>query len=256
MQSRSNTNLKGIDISHYQGSIDFNKVAAAAIQIVYIKATEGTSYTDPLLKTYYAGAKAAGLKVGFYHFFRANKGAVQQAQFFVNAIQGMAYDCRLMLDIETTQGLGKDTLSGLAKTFLDEILNLTGQDGVLYTYTSFAKTSLNSTLAAYPLWIADYGRNTPNVNGIWNSWVGFQYSDKGVVPGIAAGVDSDEFTEDILLTKTKGRDINVVSDWAKEAWTKAVALNVFDGSEPGGAMTREMLAVILEKLGLLNQSSK
>jgi GH25 family lysozyme M1 (1,4-beta-N-acetylmuramidase) len=62
--------MKGIDISAYQPNVDFEKVKAAGIEVVYIKATEGTSYINPYLKKHAAAAKAAGLKVGFYHFFK------------------------------------------------------------------------------------------------------------------------------------------------------------------------------------------
>lgn len=64
--------MKGIDIASYQQNVDFQKVKNSGIEIVYIKATEGITYTNPLLELQYSGAMAAGLKIGFYHYLRAN----------------------------------------------------------------------------------------------------------------------------------------------------------------------------------------
>lgn len=204
MQSRSGSNLDGIDVSHYEGSIDYAKVKASGIQVVYIKATEGTSFKDPTLDRNYNNAKANGLKVGFYHFFRARdeENAKQQASFFVDAIKEMDYDCKLALDLETTQNLDKSTLSNLAKIFLDEVTRLTGKEVVVYTYTYFARSNITGVLGNYPLWIAHYGVSTPGSNPIWDSWIGFQYSDTGSISGISGDVDLDEFTREIFLDGT------------------------------------------------------
>lgn len=203
MQSRGTDNLKGIDVSHYQGTIDYEKVKNAGIQVVYTKATEGVTYKDPTLNANYENAKARGLKVGLYHFFRAKDedNAKQQAQFFADTIKGLDYDCRLMLDLETTQGLDKDTLSNLAKIFMDEVKRLTGKEVVLYTYTSFARNNITDVLKDYPLWIAHYGVSTPGSNPIWDSWIGFQYTSTGSLDGVPGNVDMNEFTPEILLSK-------------------------------------------------------
>jgi GH25 family lysozyme M1 (1,4-beta-N-acetylmuramidase) len=201
MQSRNSNNLRGIDISNHQGNIDFAKVKAAGIDVVFTKATEGVGYTDPFLETNYKNAKAAGLKIGFYHYFTPldENDTRAEAKAFVDVIKGRDTDCRYALDIEEARGLDKATLSNLAKLFLDEVKRLTGKEVVLYTYTNFAQNNLTDVLKSYPLWIAPYGVNTPGINPIWNDWVGFQYSSSGAVDGISGNVDMDEFTKDILL---------------------------------------------------------
>jgi GH25 family lysozyme M1 (1,4-beta-N-acetylmuramidase) len=195
-------NLKGIDISEFQGSVDFAEVKASGIDVVYIKATEGTTYVNPYLKTSWQGAKDAGLYVGFYHFFRAKDqdNARQQAQYFVNSISGMTYNCRLVLDIETNEGVSRSDLSTIAKVFLDEVTALTGATPVVYTCPSFISENLDSTLAAYLLWIADYSSDAPGSNSIWSSWAGWQHSDSGNVSGVTGHVDLDVFTNDIFAT--------------------------------------------------------
>lgn len=249
------TTMKGIDVSAYQSNIDFNKVKRAGIEVAYIKATEGISYTNPYLRKHAVVAKAAGVKVGFYHFFRARSvaNAVQQAQHFVNAISGLSYDCKLALDIETTESLGKSALNSYAKAFLDRVALLIGKTPVLYSYTSFINSYLTSALNSYPLWVADYRSGSPASNSVWGSrWIGWQYSSTGTVSGISGQVDLDVFTNEILIT---GRDVNKVSDWAAASWKKACNLGLFDGTEPGSPLTREMAAVILDRLSLLDHDT-
>ena len=68
MQSRNSSNYKGIDVSHWLGNIDYKSVLESGVDIVYIKASEGKSYIDPMLHTNYINAKSQGLLIGFYHF--------------------------------------------------------------------------------------------------------------------------------------------------------------------------------------------
>jgi GH25 family lysozyme M1 (1,4-beta-N-acetylmuramidase) len=193
--------MKGIDISSYQPSVDFEKVKAAGIEVVYIKATEGTSYTNPYLRTHAVAAKAAGLKVGFYHFMspKTAANAVEQAKYFINTIGDLAYDCKLAQDLEKTGDLAKAILNSVAKAFLDEVKTLTGTTPVLYSYTSFIKSYLTSSLTGYPLWIADYRSGSPGTNGVWADWIGWQYSSSGVVAGITGNVDLNVFESEILI---------------------------------------------------------
>ena len=201
MQSRSSGNLSGIDISNWQGVVDFAKVKQSGIQVVYMKATEGNYYTDSYLNSNYNGAKSQGLLVGFYHFFRPSteSNAKDQAAYFVNALKGKNSDCRLALDLEVSGGLSRSQLTNLAIVFLEEVKRLTNKDVVIYTYSNFAKTNLNSYLNIYPLWIAEYGVTTPQNNGIWNSWIGFQYSSSGNVSGVNGNCDLNVFLNEILL---------------------------------------------------------
>ncbi len=199
MQTRSERNLKGIDISHWQGEMDFFKIKSNGIKVVYIKATEGLNCIDNHLTKNYEGAKAQGLLVGFYHYFKPSVDARAQGRFFVNSIGKKKYDCRLALDIEVTDGLKSEDLTAMCITFLEEVKKLTGKEVVVYTYTSFANTSLNSKLAVYPLWVAHYNVTTPGLNKIWNDWIGFQYTDLGRITGINGRCDLNEFTEEIII---------------------------------------------------------
>ncbi|MGL4738172.1 MAG: GH25 family lysozyme [Cellulosilyticaceae bacterium] len=202
MKSRGEANLKGIDVSHWDGKVDYAKVKASGVKVVYIKASEGVSGVDPMMEEHYKGAKAAGLKIGFYHFMQPvnEADATKQAQHFINTIQGKHYDCRLALDLEINKkSLSKDQITATAIAFLNQAKQLTGKGTVVYTYTSFVKENLTERLKDYRLWIAQYGVTWPDENGIWDGWIGFQSSEHGKVPGISGDCDIDEFTEDIIL---------------------------------------------------------
>ena len=102
--SPSSSNIyEGIDVSDWQGFIDYSQVAASGIQIVYIRSSEGFSYVDSQFENNYKNAKAAGLKVGFYHYLTARtvEDAVNQATFFVSTISGKSPDCKLAMDFES-----------------------------------------------------------------------------------------------------------------------------------------------------------
>lgn len=214
MEGRNSNNLKGIDVSNWQGNINFKSVKNEGIEVVYIKATEGDYFKDSYAKQNYERAKAEGLKVGFYHFFKLNKNAKRQAKYFIdylNEIEATDYDCKLALDVETTEGRSAYELTTLCIEFLEEVRKITNRDVVVYTYTSFANNNLDNRLGAYPLWIAEYGVKAPKDNRVWSSWIGFQYSDKGNVAGVSGNCDINEFKEEILDVKNNFKLYNATT---------------------------------------------
>ena len=142
------------------------------------------------------------MKIGFYHYFRPSLDSKAQARHFANTISGKVSDCKLALDLEVADNFSKSALTDKALTFINELKSLTGLDIVVCTYTYFARTNIDSRLGVYPLWIAHYGVSTPGSNPIWNSWVGFQYSSTGSVPGISGNCDMNEFKNGILLNSS------------------------------------------------------
>ena len=202
LSASSSIRYQGIDVSSWQKTVDYAKVRADGIDIVYMKASEGRTYRDPYFQTNYQNAKANGLKVGFYHFLRATNvsQARQEAEFFASVIQGLEPDCRLAMDFETFGNLTTSEINQIGLTFLKRVEELTGKKMVVYSNTYTARTIWSQEIASqYPLWVAQYGPENPSDNGKWNSWIGFQYTDKGRVNGINGYVDRDYFTEDILL---------------------------------------------------------
>lgn len=199
----SDTIYEGIDVSAYQGYIDYERVKNAGIEVVYIKSSEGTTLEDPYFRRNYDNAKANGLKVGFYHFIRARneEEARNEAEFFARVISGTNPDCRLAMDFEVFGDLSVEEINRISFAFLEKIQELTKKECVIYSDAYNARNTFSRELAEnYPLWIAEYGVETPIDNGKWEYWVGFQYTDAGRVDGIEGNVDRDKFTDGILQT--------------------------------------------------------
>lgn len=194
----------GIDVSGYQGNIDYSKVAKAGIKIVYMKSSEGNSYVDSRFERNYTEAKKNGLKVGVYHFLTARSisQAEHQAQFFVSLISNKSIDCKLAMDFENFGNLNKKQINEIAIAFINKVKELSGKEIVVYSNTYTATYVFEGEVTDYPLWVAQYGVNQPQDNGNWTSWVGWQYADDGEVNGINARVDMDKFTKEILLSDT------------------------------------------------------
>lgn len=188
-------NISGIDISNWQGEVDFSQVKNAGYSIAYIKATEGEHTPNATLDVNYASAKANGVKIGFYHFLHGNEDGKTQAQFMYNTIKDKSYECKIAIDVEVTDGASVDTLSQIVCDFADTITSLTGNNVVIYTYTDFLTNNLNNTINKYPIWIAEYGVSKPSVD----NYIAWQYSESGTVAGVNSEVDLDFFTEDIFL---------------------------------------------------------
>lgn len=228
MQSRSANNIQGIDISHYQSDIDIQAAAKQGIKIVYLKATEGEHTTDPAFKDLYSKVRAAGLKVGAYHFFHAggNYTVNKQTENFCTAIEGMSLDCLPTVDIEDGgyHGGTPGEITAQIIAFVDEVKAKTGLDCAVYSNTNFIKEHLlaeSDKLEKLNLWVAHYGVNTPGENGIWQDWTGFQFSENGNVGGCLT--DLDEFTSDILISPVKV-GIDTLADYTKWPGTEKLRL--------------------------------
>lgn len=200
----SNVIYQGIDVSSWQGSIDFSAVKNSGIEVVYIKSSEGQSYIDPYFESNYQNAKANGLKVGFYHYVTARtiEQAQVQANFFARVVSGKQADCRLAMDFESFGNLSTTEINEISKSFLETLENATKSEAVIYSNAYSARTIFSNELTNYPLWVANYGVSEPGSNGKWETWVGWQYTSTGYVNGISGYVDRNQFTDGIFLSST------------------------------------------------------
>lgn len=193
---------RGIDISEFQGEIDFEEVRRSGIEAVYIRVGAG-DYTDEYFAENYERAKAAGLKIGFYHYVTARsvEEGRRQARFFASLAAGREPDMRLAMDFEYFGSLSVSQINAISEAYLDELTALTWREAVIYSDLSNARNIFSRALAEkYPLWAAQYGADEPSANGKWREWVGFQYTDEGRVGGIYGNVDRNIFTEGIFLS--------------------------------------------------------
>lgn len=204
LSPQSGLSYEGIDVSDWQGYIDYSQVKSSGIDVVYIKSSQGSNIKDPYFEINYENAKANNLKVGFYHFLTATtiEEANQEAIFFSSVISGKQADCKLALDYEQFNGVGTEQINQIAMAFIQKVKELTKKQVVIYSDLYNSENTFNSELASQgELWIAYYGdyRNLENVNASWNTFIGVQYTDQGNIPGINGNIDRDLFTEEIFL---------------------------------------------------------
>jgi GH25 family lysozyme M1 (1,4-beta-N-acetylmuramidase) len=196
---------EGIDVSNWQGTIAWPRVAAAGKRFVYMKASESTTYVDPTYTANRTQARAAGLLVGAYHFAQptATAGdALAEADHFIAAATPTHGDLLPVLDLEQTGSLAQGPLTQWVQAYVARVLVRTGVHTVIYCSPNFWKTYMGDTtwFAANGydvLWIAHWtGAMSPTVpaNG-WNGkgWTFWQYTSDGVVPGITGRVDLNRY---------------------------------------------------------------
>lgn len=181
--------VRGIDVSHYQGTIDWNSVAKARAAFTFIKATEGTSGYDSEFQANWSGSHAAGLLRGAYHFFQPGEDPRQQAMNFLKVVQPRPRDLPPVLDVEA-KGEPREIIAGI-KTWLTAVELAAGKTPILYTNPSYWADLKVSDFGRFPLWIAEYGVAAPKVPEGWSTWTFWQFSESGVVPGIQGYVDFD-----------------------------------------------------------------
>lgn len=190
--------VKGIDVSVWQGEIDWQQVKNSGVEFAIIRVggrgmDEGGIYTDDLAQSYYEGATAAGLKVGAYFFSQAItvEEAVEEAEFVLDAVKDwdvqmpLVYDWEYMGEDVRTSKMDSRTLTDMAKAFCDTIKEA-GYEPMIYFGRNQSMNMMKlEELVDYPFWLAMYSTvmDYPYKIDMW------QYTDQGTVPGIAGNVD-------------------------------------------------------------------
>lgn len=201
--------IRGIDISHWNGNIDFDRVKASGIDFVIIKAggSDYGFYTDKMFKLNYEKAKAAGLNVGAYYFvgkkFLGAGAGVADAMRFLQIINGMQFEYPVFLDLETTPATQKEEATKAAKAFC-ETMEKAGYFVGIYAsdISGFKEKLIRDDLTQYAFWVARYSQEQPQYVKEWQMW---QYTSKGVNPGVSGSVDLDQSKIDYsLIMKKKG----------------------------------------------------
>lgn len=185
--------IRGIDISHYQGDIDWDQLQNAMIEkcpirFIVMKATEGSSKIDPSFKYNFKQALEYGYIRGAYHFWSNHSSARQQAYFFLNNVPLESGDLPPVLDVEhkpkdkSVEDFQQDIL-----TWLHIVEDRYHVKPIIYTYYKFKKQYLDTPVFDdYPYWIAHYYVDKIEYQGEWKFW---QHTDAGKLPGIKGYVD-------------------------------------------------------------------
>jgi lysozyme len=189
-------NVRGIDISHYQNNIKWEKLRNASlnndpVRFVHIKATEGSDLFDDDFNDNFFQAKENDFIRGAYHFFIPGVDAAAQANFYLHQVHLVPGDLPPVLDIEKKGKLTKQQLQKDVKKWLDIVEKKYGVKPILYTSYKFKKDYLNEPVFNdYPYWIAHYYINKLEYKGDWVMW---QHTDCGKVEGIKGFVDCNIF---------------------------------------------------------------
>jgi len=195
--------IPGIDISHWQGTINWQSVRSSGVRFAFIKATDGSTYVDEKFAANWQNARQAGLLCAPYHYFKPLSDAKNQAELFLDTIQLEKGDLPPALDLEESANLRNNTLIQRVEIWISEVENKLGVKPIIYSSPSFLNS--NFTIAAggpplwtrnYILWIANYlGPDVPQpyMPSGWSKWTFWQYSKTGSVNGISSDVDLDWF---------------------------------------------------------------
>ena len=186
----------GIDVSKWNGSIDWNAVKNSGVSYVIIRcgyrgSSQGALIEDPKFQTNIKGATAAGLKVGVYFFTQAvdEREAVEEASMVLGLIKNYRISYPVFLDVESSGGradsISKETRTAVCKAFCQTIQNA-GYTAGIYANKTWLENRIDaSALSAYKIWLAQYAQ-TPTYTGRYDLW---QYRSTGRVSGISGNVD-------------------------------------------------------------------
>lgn len=226
--------FRGIDVSKWQGNIDWNRVKASGVDFAILRAGYGSvsSQKDVTFEDNYQNAKAAGIPVGAYHYSYAKDvaGAKKEAQTFLEWIKGKQFEYPVVFDIEesATYNLGRNTVSEIIKTFCS-IVEAAGYYVSVYTNKNWLDHVVSDEVKSkYDTWLAQW-TSTPSYIGPYGMW---QYTSSGVVDGISGRVDMDiayknypEIIKRKQLNGWSGADVPQTPESKAYAAGKSLALN-------------------------------
>lgn len=193
--------IHGIDVSYYQGKIDWPQVKSmeedgVKVDFAFIKATEGLLLVDPYFQRNWREAPKAGVKVGAYHFFRPKKNGLWQANFFLQTITFEKGDLPPVVDIESLDGVSAKEMRKQLNAFIIRVEDKTGKKPIIYSGLKFYQDYLSGYYDGYDFWVAHYHQEKLKLpKSAWKFW---QHSDKARINGINHKVDFNAFNGDSL----------------------------------------------------------
>lgn len=194
-------NVHGIDVSYYQGKINWQKVKAmeedgVKVSFAFIKATEGLLLVDPYFQRNWREAPKAGIKVGAYHFFRPQRSGLWQANFFLQTAKFEVGDLPPVVDVESLDGISPEKMRTELNAFVIRVEEKTKVKPIIYSGLKFYQDNLQGFYDEYPLWVAHYYQPKLKLND--KAWKFWQHSDKARINGINHVVDFNAFNGDSL----------------------------------------------------------
>ena len=209
----SGPTLSGIDVSYWQGDINWDQVAGSGISFAFIRVSDGIGTYDTDFQYNWSEAKRVGIVRGVYQFFRPSQDPIAQANLLINEIGGAMTpgDLPPVIDVESNGGLTKAQVADRIQQWLDHVESALGVTPIIYASPGLWSTYVDSSaFSSYPLWVAHYYVTCPTLPTGWNNWIFHQYTDSGTVPGInTSSVDRNVFNGDLgdLMALTFGDPI-------------------------------------------------
>ena len=195
--------LRGIDVSKYQGNIDWTQVKKDGVRFVIARSSSGVSGVDPRYAANREGADAVGLAFTAYHYASPDKSAgdaVAEADLFVDTAKLLGSHLVPVLDLEINNGLGPDRLRAWVRAWLGRVEERLGVKATIYTNRFFWRDRMGNSQwfasSGHRLWIANWNAGPPKLpaqNWAGQGWTLWQYSSTGRVAGIDGPVDLDRF---------------------------------------------------------------
>lgn len=183
--------VHGIDVSAYQGRIDWPEVARHGVRFAFIKASEGAALRDSRFVRNWRAARAAGISCGAYHYFQPNRDGQAQADLFVGTVPLAAGDLPPVLDVEAAHFHDAAVMRREVARWLRLVEAHYGVRPILYSNHHFYSQYLAGHFDDYPLWLAHYEVQEPRLPR--SKWIIWQHSDESYVPGIRGTVDFNVF---------------------------------------------------------------
>jgi lysozyme len=188
--------LHGIDVSNWQGSVDWGGHARSGVAFAFAKATEGGDYTDRWFARNWDGMRESWIVCGAYHFARPKGDPAEQASHFLRTIRtagGLRRGDLVALDLETADGQRPEEVARYARRWCRVVERRSGVRPFIYTFHSFAAAGHCAGLAEYPLWIASphSPRGRPAVPRPWQDWTIHQHASSPVDRNVFYGSRRD-----------------------------------------------------------------
>lgn len=193
--------IQGIDVSKYQGDVDWNAVASSGVKFAWIKATEGGDHVDAKFQANWDGAKAVGIPRGAYHFVYWCRSPVEEVRWFEQNVPIEADSLPPVLDVESDSESRtchkylepQQTIADI-KFMLKDIERYFGKKPVIYTSVDFYAAILSQgDFSGYPMWVRST-KYHPSVKYGATPWMLWQYQADGHIPGIVGEVDRNVFS--------------------------------------------------------------
>ncbi len=189
------TIVPGIDVSRYQGTVDWQAVADAGNRFAVVRASIWNVKVDETFEANWTGARNAGLLVSAYHVVKADVPAQAQIDYFAQALAGHKWDLPPVLDIERDDGLTTPQITQCVRDCLHLSTQRFGRSPIVYTAQWFwdSHVMASGEWAQYDLWVASYGSSSAVLPNGWTDWKIWQYSGNGHTPSVPGEVDLDWF---------------------------------------------------------------